>query len=814
MAGPLDGLKVLDLSWGIAGPMASMLLADQGAQVTKVERPGAGPFDDFSGTRVWSRGKRSAVLDLDDTDDRDTFYALVDTADVVLESFSPGVTARLGVDYETLATRNPRLVYCSITGYGRGNPHERRPAYEALVAARTGSHWAQRGGIMSSTDFDLPPVEIPEGAEQGARKEGPIFTYSPWLSITACYQATMGIVAAVLARETTGRGQWVEVSLAPPRQVDPDAAVAPPTTRAPIAGSWMSMRGAPKGLFECADGRWVHQWALKPLTIIQAAEHGKLADAPAADYASRMQDPNRIGMEPSAIVEIFYYFPLMVEAFKKFTADEWVEWGARVKEGVQPIRAPEEALEDPLCLDDGCVVEVEDPELGPIRHVGIIQDFGLTPGRVQGPAPRRGEHTADVKAEAASATEGTGSVPEREAGSVPERQTSATLARPLEGIRVLDLGVALAGPFANVQLANLGAEVIKVNAPHDAWWLHTAMGQSANYGKRSVVLDLKSERGLELLYELVKTADVVAHNMRYGTPEKLGVDYETLRKHNPRIIYCQSYGFDKTRSAMRLPGTDQAGSALGGQEWEDGGCSNGGKPFFGTSMGDLGNGYLSAISIIEALYHRARTGEGQRVGTAIMKACLLSSSYAFVDADGTPAPRPRLDAMQLGLSALYRLYECADAEWLCVACVGEAHWAGLGPALGRPELVSDPRFATAGKRAVHDGALARILEEVFAQRPAAEWRDLLDDHGVPAEVSTNVFADGPVGPVVRLSDTPAKVPGRAPRLGQHSREILGSIGLTSAEIDELVASGVSFDGAAVAADSAAGAVGKSSAEVS
>ena len=706
---------------------------------------------------------------------------------------------------------------------------------------------------MSATDFDLPPVEIPEGAEQGARKEGPLFVSSPWLSITACYQATMGIAAALLARETTGRGQWVEASLAPPRQISPEEAAAnaegrandPNSSRAPIAGSWMQMRGAPKGLFECGDGRWVHQWALKPLTIIQAAEYGKLDDAPAADYASRMQDPNRIGMEPDAIVEIFYYFPLMVEAFKKFTAEEWVAWGARVKEGVQPVRAPEEALIDPLCLDDGCVVEVLDPELGPIRHVGIIQDFGLTPGRVQGPAPRRGEHTDVVRAEAQAAREWeTGSVPEREAGSVPERETGSVperetgsvperetgsvperetgsvperetgsvperetgsvperragaLGRPLEGIRVLDLGVALAGPFANVQLANLGADVIKVNAPHDSWWLHTAMGQSANFGKRSVVLDLKTERGLQLLHELVKTADVVAHNMRFGTPEKLGIDYESLRAVNPRIIYCQSFGFDKTRSSLRLPGTDQAGSALGGQEWEDGGCANGGRPFFGTSMGDLGNGFLSAISIIEALYHRARTGEGQKVGTAIMKACLLSASYAFVDADGTPAPRPRLDAMQLGLSALYRLYETAEG-WLCLACVDDAQWAGLGPALGRPELARDPLFTTAARRATHDGALARILEAVFAQRPAAEWRDLLDDQGVPAEVSSNVFADGPVGPVVGLSDTPARIPGPAPRLGQHSREILGSIGLTAAEIDELIASGVSFEPEAAA----------------
>jgi crotonobetainyl-CoA:carnitine CoA-transferase CaiB-like acyl-CoA transferase len=789
MAGPLSGVKVLDLSWGIAGPMAAMLLTDQGAEVTKIERPEPGPFDDFSGTRVWSRGKRSAVLDLRDAGDRAVFLALAADADVLVESFAPGVTERLGIDYASLAAHNSRLVYCSITAYGRGNPHEQRPGYEALVQARTGHQWAQRGGIMSTADFDLPPVEIPEGAEQGARPDGPLFTYSPWLSITACYQATLGIVAALTARQRTGRGQWVEATLAPRRPPTPDDSATASLERAPIAGSWMQMRGAPKGLFECGDGRWVHHWALKPLTIIQAAEHEKLADAPMPQYESRRQDPNRIGMGPEVIVEIFYYFPLLVEAFKKFPAADWVAWAARVNEGVQLIRAPEEALEDPLLIGDGCVAEIDDPDVGPIRHVGIVQRFSATPGAVQGRAPRKGEHTDMVRAEVASANG---------ARRALEPSAATNVARPLEGIRVFDLGVALAGPFANVQLANLGADVIKVNAPFDGWWLEkTGIGQMANLGKRSLAIDLKHPRGRELFYELVPHVDVVAHNMRFGVPERLGVDYETLRALHPGLVYCQSFGFDRTRSEMGLPGTDQSGSALGGQEWEDGGCSNGGRPFFGTSMGDLGNGYLSAIGIIEALYHRNRTGDGQMVNTAILKACLLSSSYAYVGADGTPATRPRLDAWQLGTSALYRLYETADG-WLCLAALTDTHWANLGPAIDRPELVADGRFATAGARAVNDGALARTLEAVFATRVADDWLSVLDAHGVPAEVSRREFSDGPSGPVVDLSDTPATYHHVPPRVGQHTREVLASFGYNASTIDALIAEGAAFDSTAAA----------------
>src|SRR3954454_11488885 len=136
MAGVLDGLRVLDLTWGVAGPIAAMLLADHGAAVTRVEHPDGDPFAGFSGYRVWHRGKRSAVLDLREPADREVFLALVARADVLGESFSPGAAERLRLS--GLTERNPRLVHCSITGYGDGAEDADRPAYDALVAARTG----------------------------------------------------------------------------------------------------------------------------------------------------------------------------------------------------------------------------------------------------------------------------------------------------------------------------------------------------------------------------------------------------------------------------------------------------------------------------------------------------------------------------------------------------------------------------------------------------------------------------------------------------------------------------------------------------
>src|SRR4051812_10969104 len=219
MASVLEGLKVLDLSSGIAGPVAGMLLADHGADIVKVEPPGGDPLRGTAGYDAWIRGRRSAELDLKDEEDRATFLALVSDADVVLESFSPGTTTRLGIDANTPLAINPRLVYCSVTGYGAHPAHRDRPGWDALVAARLGLLHEQRGHLggavphMNGDDPYLPDLEIPEGMEPGSPRPGPIFTYTPWPSMAAAFLAAVGINAALLARERTGRGQHVETSL-------------------------------------------------------------------------------------------------------------------------------------------------------------------------------------------------------------------------------------------------------------------------------------------------------------------------------------------------------------------------------------------------------------------------------------------------------------------------------------------------------------------------------------------------------------------------------------------------------------------------
>lgn len=234
-------------------------------------------------------------------------------------------------------------------------------------------------------------------------------------------------------------------------------------------------------------------------------------------------------------------------------------------------------------------------------------------------------------------------------------------------------------------------------------------------------------------------------------------------------------------------------------------------------MGDTGNAFLSVVAVLQALYHRERTGRGQEVSTSILNACLLNTSYAWVTADGTLAPWRRVDSRQLGLGALHRLYETADG-WLCLAAVRDDDWGRLCEGLERRDLIDDPRFVDRPARDENDAALAAILEPAFLGRRAREWFDVLDRRGVPCEIVSPTFCrewfDDPdlrargwvaetwapgvgrfedPGLLFDLSLTPGRVRSGPCVAGQHTREILHELGYAESTIDELAAQAVVLD---------------------
>jgi crotonobetainyl-CoA:carnitine CoA-transferase CaiB-like acyl-CoA transferase len=811
MAGVLDKLKVLDLTWGIAGPMATMLLGDNGADVTKIEPPGGDPFRNQLGYKVWQRGKKSAILDLKNAEDKKVFLALAKTADILVESYSPGTTNKLGIDYKTLSALNPRLIYCSITGYGRDNELSNRPAYDALVQARTGLMFEQRGwpegalNHISGLPDPYPDLEIPQDAVQGAPRPGPLFVASHWPSLGAFFSASLGIAAALRARQITGKGQWVETSLLQGALAGA-AGVWQRVEKPDVPGfdTWILNSKSSKGHFQAKDGKWLHNWVPNPRFILQAAAGDTLNASPDLTVQN---DPDRFGTGPEEILVMSHYQPLLAEAVAKFPVKDWVEAAATAEMTMQPVRSIEESLADPHFLEDGCVTEVKDAELGTIRTVGNAFNMSKTQGKPGSAPVKPGANTAEVKAEAAKII--------AEAKAATAAANGKKLKAPLDGITVLDLGLAIAGPFGTQLLSDLGATVIKVNGLFDMFWHRVHIAYMANRGKKSITLNLKDPRAMKILLDLVAKADVVQHNMRYDAAERLKIDYESLKKINPTLIYAHSRGFERGARAA-LPGNDQTGACLSGIQYEDGGMGRPGahgevgRPLWSfTSFGDTGNGFLSATSICNAIYHRDRTGEGQFVDTSIINAALLNTSYAVATPDGKGFERPRIGGDQVGYSAGHRIYPTQDG-WLCFVLVEQSHWDELFAVLGLSDLVTDKKFATFEARAKNDVELASLISARLSSDTAADWFKKLDAAGVPVEIVDDEFSRklhdnaafqkaqwvvsyphphvgklDQIGFLFSLSDTPGVIQGRPLIVSEHTKEILAGMGYTEEQMTQM-----------------------------
>ncbi len=389
---------------------------------------------------------------------------------------------------------------------------------------------------------------------------------------------------------------------------------------------------------------------------------------------------------------------------------------------------------------------------------------------------------------------------------------------PLEGLRVLDFGQFLAGPFGPMLLADLGADVIKIEPTRGDGMRGTVVGSfmGCQRGKRDIAIDLKQPDGLALALELVATADVVHHNMTLGTADRLGVGYEQCKAVRPDILYCNTFMYGAEGPLAHLGGLDPLAQAASGIEWEEGPVAEGNPPlWYRYGHGDVAAAMPSVTALLIALYHRNRTGEGQFMWASLFHGAMLYTADSWLAEDGTPSPRPTLDREQLGLGALYRLYETQDG-WLQLAAVRDEHWPAVCRVVGRPELVDDARFATGSDREKYRAELTALLAECFARDLAVNWRRGLRGAGVPAEVSvdtwdgeTILFDDDLVrlglvaeyvhpilgnvrqfGNLITFSDTPGRQERAAPMLGQHTREILGELGYDDAAIDDYHARGV------------------------
>ena len=390
------------------------------------------------------------------------------------------------------------------------------------------------------------------------------------------------------------------------------------------------------------------------------------------------------------------------------------------------------------------------------------------------------------------------------------------MAGALEGIRVLDLTRILAGPYATMMLADLGAEVIKIEIPGRGddtrgWGPPFVEGESTyfmsiNRNKKSLTLDMKSEKGKEVLTKLVKRSDVVAENFRPGTMEKLGFGYERLREINPRIVYASVSGFGHTGPLAKRPGYDVVIQGEGGVMSLTG-AADGPPAKVGVSMADITAGMLAVHGILAALLARERTGTGQKVDIGMLdgQVALLTYQAGIFFATGN-APR-RLGNAHPSIVP-YETFECADG-FINLGVGNDSLWESFCQVAGRPELAHNPRFEKNADRVKNHDELKAIVDEMFIAQPREHWLEKLHAAGIPCgsintldQVLTHpqvlaremvVEVDHPVagptkltGAPVKLSATPASVRTPPPLLGQHTDEVLSEVvGLGPSEIEAL-----------------------------
>jgi crotonobetainyl-CoA:carnitine CoA-transferase CaiB-like acyl-CoA transferase len=338
-------------------------------------------------------------------------------------------------------------------------------------------------------------------------------------------------------------------------------------------------------------------------------------------------------------------------------------------------------------------------------------------------------------------------------------------------------------------------------------------------GKRCVSLDMTTSEGREALHRLVATADVVHSNRGRGMLRAFGLDYETVKSIKPDIIYCHTTAYGETGPQAGWPGSDQLAEGVCGLEWEQGGVPNGGASpqWYRFGQCDHGSGFLSAIAVLQALYHRDRTGEGQAVDTNILNSGMLFSSDAFVAPEGIKT-RAHQNGDETGLGPLYRLYG-TKAGWLFVVATDDEEWQALCRGLEQAALADDPRFATVEDRERNADELTSLLQGPFRERTASAWFDALDGAGAPCEIVREGigqgygFFDDPdnvangwvaryhhevmgtieqPGSFFSLSRTPSVLQGAPPIRGQHSVEILRELGYTDTQIAALVEKGATF----------------------
>jgi crotonobetainyl-CoA:carnitine CoA-transferase CaiB-like acyl-CoA transferase len=690
------------------------------------------------------------------TDDRDTIFALLRDADVALAYGPEALVEGRGLGYLELRAANPALVYARC-----------RPSRTC-------------GGTVE--DFGLL-VEARAGfcTQLAGHRPGPVFVDARAPGIGAASVLVTSVLALLRRRARTGTGGWAETSLYDGMLATLGCMIGRSERAAPeIEGYWEKGSTFPNFLYRCADGELIQVWFGGKGMYASLIE--VLGDEPSAGGYYSDQMTGRLGERAARWVSFFAAQP----------RDVWIARLRAAGVACEPVLGPGEILADPHLAEIGLALR---------RPNGDHHDIVAGPPVSVVPLPGQASRRSPLR-----------SIGPNEDGC-PPRQPGL-----LAGVRVVDFSAFVAGPLAAQILADLGADVVKVEPPEGEAMRAAAYAVAAcQRGKRSLALNIGAPEARSVVERLLARADVVLHNFRIGVAERLGIDAGTVARLNPDAVYCHASAFGPSGPRAAFPGNDALMQAVTGFERAVGGAGN--DPLAATWIPiDMSGGWVAAAGILAGLYARAAGGGGQFVATSLLGAGVLVHSGVFLR-DGELVPGPGLDARQTGYGPGYRIYQGRDGQWFALVLPDHQAWRRLA------SVVSSLPAAYAPLRGGADDAAARraetVLEAAFTAAPAAEWADRLRGLGLLAELIEPLDRDGfrrailddpvnrqlgrvvsyqtadwghfeQIGPLLRCGPEEPAEPGGGPRqmlpgVGEHTVRILTELGLTADEIDALLA---------------------------
>ena len=826
----LGGLRVIDLSEGVSGSYCAKLLADFGARVIKVEPPAGdivrsyGPFPDETPDRERSglflylnTNKQGITLDLDSDAGVEALRDLVRSADVLIESFMPGVIASMGLSYEELAEANPGLVMTSLTGFGQEGPYRDYQATHLINCALSG--WAYQIG------------------EQG---RAPLQTGGLISEYVLGIHGAIGTLAAYHEAATSGIGQHVDVCAQEALQIMTVYSVS----RYAHTGVTAPRPSAETRhvVVECRDG------------LIGCNTMGSVGWEPLCEWIGHpelLDDPELMANPMGRMQRVA---PILEEFLRDRTSEEIFYEAQSRRIPFSMVPTVEELLDFVQHRERDYFVDIDHAAAGRLRYPGAPFKLGETPATEWNAAPLLGQHNAEILCDelgygaqdlpqltgSGGATAGRPRL-SRKGGRPPARPVRPVrpdgAGLPLEGIRIVDATWVMAGPTATEMLADLGAEVIKVESIQrvDLWRNSAGMTgdveespnfNTLNRNKYGITLDLADQRGADIFRQLVADADIVAENFTPRVMPKFGLDYESLTKVKPDLIMLSmpSYGLTgpwRDFLGFAFPTEQMAGIA------QLNGYADGPPILMGGGSCDAVSGLNGSVALLTALAYRQRTGRGQHIDLGQVEACTtwIGEEILGFSMNGRNPERRGNRHRTMAPHGVYRcegearlpggeLTPDAPDMWVAIAVRSDEDWRRFTEALGSPEWALDERFANVAGRLEHQDEIdARITEWTNTLgRRAVMCR--LQEARVPAGAVLNapdVLADPhlrergffewveragdggnwyPRQPI-RLSKAQVATRMPTPTMGQHNVEILqGWLGMADEEIEELTAAQV------------------------